>query len=211
MGGRGASGVTRNRSRGVDSNDIIEEVSLMSLRRGEYGQSVDAAMGVLMDADEKYGTQLNDVHAAKMRSKEVMAYYSPEFDEMGINEAYLDTKKMNAAYDACAKSGWHPSRGKKSGVEATVAHEVGHKLTAQVAAKTNSESFDKAVTLIVNEARKKTKHRGVVQMASAISRYATTSNAETVAEAYADVYCNGKKAKSESKAIMSVVDGYLLT
>lgn len=46
-------------------------------------------------------------------------------------------------------------------------------------------------------------------MASKISGYATHSNAEAVAEAIADVYCNGKKAKSESKAIVNVMNKYL--
>ena len=69
--------------------------------------------------------------------------------------------------------------------------------------------FDKTSTAIVNEARKQTKHRGVVQMASKISGYATHSNAEAIAEAISDCYCNGKKARAESKAIKSVVDKYL--
>ena len=46
-------------------------------------------------------------------------------------------------------------------------------------------------------------------MASKISGYATHSNAEAIAEAIADCYCNGKKAKSESKAIKGVIDKYL--
>ena len=56
---------------------------------------------------------------------------------------------------------------------------------------------------------KKTSHRGVVQMAAKISRYATESNAEAIAEAVSDVYCNGNKARAESLAIVSVVDKYL--
>lgn len=45
-------------------------------------------------------------------------------------------------------------------------------------------------------------------MSRKISEYATVSNAEAIAEAFTDVYCNGNKAKSESKAIMSVIDSY---
>ena len=68
---------------------------------------------------------------------------------------------------------------------------------------------DEAARRICEEARKKTKHRGVVQMAKAISGYATETNAEAIAEAYSDVYCNGKKATDESKAIVSTLEKYL--
>ena len=85
-----------------------------------------------------------------------------------------------------------------------------------MAQKLGLGGIDAAATKIVQEARgnMKTrsggvKHRGVVQLANAISRYATTSNAEAVAEAFTDCYCNGKKAKAESRAIMAVVDKYL--
>ena len=46
-------------------------------------------------------------------------------------------------------------------------------------------------------------------MASKISGYARSSNAEAIAEAISDCYCNGSKAKAESKAIKSVIDKYL--
>ena len=46
-------------------------------------------------------------------------------------------------------------------------------------------------------------------MASKISGYATHSNAEAIAEAISDCYCNCKKLRSEIKSIKSVVDKYL--
>lgn len=46
-------------------------------------------------------------------------------------------------------------------------------------------------------------------MARKISRYATVSNAEAIAEAYSDVKCNGGKAKAESKAIIETLNKYL--
>ena len=67
-------------------------------------------------------------------------------------------------------------------------------------------SIDEVSTMIVNQARKATGHKGVVQMASKISRYATVSNAEAVAEAFADWYSNGSKAQKESIAIVNVVN-----
>jgi hypothetical protein len=81
-------------------------------------------------------------------------------------------------------------------------------LTAAIGAKQGWGNIDQSATKIVNEARASTKHRGVVKMANAISRYASSSNAECIAEALSDYYCNGKKAKSESKAIVNVLKKY---
>jgi hypothetical protein len=52
-------------------------------------------------------------------------------------------------------------------------------------------------------------HKGVVKMAGKISKYATASNAEALAEAFCDVYCNGNSAKRESKAIVKTMNKYL--
>ena len=46
-------------------------------------------------------------------------------------------------------------------------------------------------------------------MAKKISGYATRSTKEAIAEAYADVYCNGAKAAKESAAIVNVLNKYL--
>lgn len=46
-------------------------------------------------------------------------------------------------------------------------------------------------------------------MAKKISTYATHSNAEAIAEAFLDVYCNGKKVHKESQAIVNVINSYL--
>ena len=94
-------------------------------------------------------------------------------------------------------------------MEAVVAHEYGHAITDLAAKKMGARDLNAAATRIVNEARKTTKDKGVVQMARKISRYATASNAEAVAEAVADVYCNGKNAKAQSHAIVDVLNGYV--
>lgn len=116
---------------------------------------------------------------------------------------------MNIAYAEGVKSGWHPSNGNKSGMEAVVAHEYGHALTDKVGQAMGVSGIDNIASRIVKEARKETKSKGVVQMASKISRYATTSNAEAIAEAFSDFYCNGSKAKKESLAIINVMNKYL--
>ena len=93
-------------------------------------------------------------------------------------------------------------------MQAVVAHEFGHAAN-DAAARKMGVSLDEAATRIVSEARKGSGHRGVVQMARAISEYATKSNAEAVAEAFCDVYCNGAKAAAESRAIVNVLNRYI--
>ena len=135
-----------------------------------------------------------------------MAYY--DGDNIAVNKSYFN-KGIATAYNECEKTGFHPSKGNKTAMQAVVSHEIGHQLTDVVGKKIGASNLDSAADRIVKEARKNTSHRGVVQMASKISKYATHSNAEAIAEAVADVYCNGKKAKKESHAIMNVINKYL--
>ena len=165
----------------------------------------------LKDFQDEYGLEYANTRIARLKSSsDALAYYDGA--GIAINSSYLNSERMNNAMKQCAESGFHPPMGNKTGMEAVVAHELGHALTDMVGVKMGNRQFfdiDKTATAIVNEARKQTKHRGVVQMASKISGYATHSNAEAIAEAISDCYCNGKKAKSESKAIKSVIDKYL--
>ena len=46
-------------------------------------------------------------------------------------------------------------------------------------------------------------------MAKNISGYAGHSNAECIAEAVSDVYCNGRKASAESRAIVKELNTIL--
>ena len=165
----------------------------------------------LKDFQDEYGLDYRNTRIAQLKPKaNALAYYDGA--GIAINSTFLNSEKMNEAYQKCVESGFHPSSGSKTGMEAVVSHELGHALTDMVGSKmgiTGINLTNESATAIVNEARKQTKHRGVVQMASKISGYATHSNAEAIAEAIADCYCNGKKAKSESRAIKSVVDKYL--
>lgn len=201
--GRGGSGV------GMNPGDIVETKSFMS-ERGHY--DADSALQAFKDVAEDYGYVVEDIEIATLKGSgmSVLAYYDGA--NIAFNQSYLKGETMTKAYDACVQSGFHPSRGNKTALQAVAYHELGHGLTDAVADKmgiTGLRKIDTAATRIVTEARKSTKHRGVVQMASKISKYATHSNAEAVAEAFADVYCNGKKARSESRAIVDVVNRYL--
>ena len=209
---KGRSGGRRAGGSGVNPANIKSTKSLISEREGKQ-QLVDETMGVFKDVYNEYGVDVNDIQLAELTGRDrhsTLAYYDGA--NIAVNEAYFNEKTMNVAYQRSVESGFHPSNGNKTGLEAVVAHELGHKLTAEVGVKMGRNGwtdFDAVATDIVKEARKNTKHKGVVQMASKISGYATHSNAEAIAEAFSDVYCNGNKAKSESKAIMAVVDKYL--
>lgn len=208
MGGRGASSSGRYGGGGwLSSADILSTNSFVS-ERHNYDISNDV-LDVFKNVNEEYGYVIGDILVAKIKgkSKNTMAYY--DGTNIGFNEAYASTKVLNKAYADSVKSGFHPSNGNKSPAEAVASHELGHALTDAVGKKMGGLDIDRASDRIVKEAKKQTGHRGVVQMAKKISTYATHSSAETIAEAFSDVYCNGKKAHKESKAIVNVINSYL--
>ena len=209
MGGRGArSGGRQGGGGGLKAGDILSTTSLISERQN-YDISNDILDSV-RDVYDEYGLQLDDMHIATLKNDaNAIAYYDGA--NIGWNEKYMNSKTLNASYADCVQMGFHPSNGTRTPAEAVAYHELGHALTDAVGRKMGVYNIDASATRIVNEARKQTSHRGVVQMASKISGYATSSNAEAVAEAFADWKCNGSKARSESKAIVNVVDSYLKT
>lgn len=194
---------------GLSEADILSTTSLISERERQQAL-VDETMEVFKDVFDEYGAIVDDIQLATLKpGSSALAYYDGA--NIAVNKAYFN-KTMTSAYDKCVESGFHPGKGNKTALQAVVAHELGHKLTADVGVKMGKDGwadFDSIATTIVNEARKSTKHRGVVQMASKISGYAKHSNAEAIAEAFSDVFCNGKKAHSESKAIVDVINKYL--
>lgn len=208
MGSCSSSGKGVGRFGGGGGNiNIVSTTSLISARE-EQPQLVDQTLGTFKDFHDQYGTVIGDIELATIggNGASTMAYYDGE--NIAVNKSYFN-KGIEDAYRASVESGFHPSNGNKTALQAVVAHEIGHQLTDAVGAKIGLSSLDASANRIVNEARKNTSHRGVVQMASKISTYATHSNAEAIAEAVADVYCNGRKAKSESHAIVNVMNKYL--
>ena len=207
MGGRGASSSGRYGGGGLSPADILSTNSFVS-ERHNYDISNDV-LDVFKNVNEEYGYVIGDILVAKIKGKSnnAMAYY--DGTNIGFNEAYASTKVLNKAYANCVKSGFHPSNGNKSPAEAVASHELGHALTDAVGKKMGGLDIDRASDRIVKEAKKQTGHGGVVQMAKKISTYATQSNAEAIAEAFSEVYCNGKKAHKESKAIVNVINSYL--
>ena len=197
-GGKLTGGVNPKDIKGT--TNLLIDTNLDEITRGEVTRT-------LKDFQDKYGLEYNNTRIANMKpGTGVLAYYDGE--GIAINNEYLNSDTMNAVYKKSVESGFHPSNGSKTGMEAVVSHELGHAVNGIIADRMGI-SLDASADRIVNEAMKNTKHKSVSTFQSKISGYAKQSYAETVAEAMADCYCNGKKARSESKAIQKVVDKYM--
>ena len=197
-GGKLTGGVNPNDIKGT--TNLLIDTDLDEVTRGEV-------IKTLKDFQDKYGLEYNNTRIANMKpGTGVLAYYDGE--GIAINNEYLNSDTMNAVYKKSVESGFHPSNGSKTGMEAVVSHELGHAVNGIIADRMGI-SLDASADRIVNEAMKNTKHKSVSTFQSKISGYAKQNYAETVAEAMADCYCNGKKARSESKAIQKVVDKYM--
>lgn len=213
--GRGSSkagGKTGRASGGGGLNPAnIKNTQDMVSARANYQEAVDDVLTVSRAMVDEYGEDnvIGQFVISEIGGRDAgtLGYYGA--NTIGLNEMFMNREAMNGAYDDSVATGYHPSRGNRTGIEAVAAHEYGHALTDRVGQAMGVNNIDEAATRIVNEARRNTGHRGVVQMARNISEYATASNAEAVAEAFADVYCNGSRARRESRAIVDVCNGYL--
>lgn len=205
-------GGSRRRSGGGGRIDVVDTRGLVSERETKQ-KEVDETLQVFRDVYNDYGEIIDgDIQIAVLgkRDSGVLGYY--DGSNIAINETFFNTLAMEASYKQCVEMGFHPSNGNKTALQAVVAHEIGHMLTDKVAVKMGENQFTgikNASAKIVNEARKKTGDRGAVLMAEKISKYAVESNAEAIAEAFSDVYCNGSKAKKQSRAIVEVLNSYL--
>jgi len=212
FGGRGStSGSGSGRmggSGGVSAGDIIDQANLISEREGKTAQ-VDEVLGVMRDVYDEYGLQTDNTYVAELKPSQAGVLGFSDGSSVSINKTYFNNPaKMEAAYDKSIADGYHPGKGNKTALEAVMAHELGHNLTQKAAGKMGT-NIDGAATQIVTSARKATGDKGVVIMARKISGYATVSNAEAVAEAFSDVYCNGNKATKQSRAIVNELNKYV--
>ena len=210
FGGRGASsGGRESGGGGIGAGDILDTKELVTTR-AEHTEETDELLSTARDLRDKYGDDaiVEELQLATLSptAQSAIAYCDSD-GNVAFNENFFDKKTITSAYDDCIKSGFHPSRGKKTAVQAVAAHELGHHINNKLAQRLGKDPSALA-TEIVNTARKQTKHRGVVQMERKISRYATKNNKEAIAEAMSDVYCNGARAKKESIAIVNVIDSY---
>ena len=211
MGGRGASsggsGWTGGNST-LNPADIVSTTSLVSAREGQQ-QEVDETLQAFRDVANEYGYIINDIEIATLKGDGAskLAYY--DGSNIAINKSYFDKAKMESVYADCVKNGFHPSQGNKTALQAVASHELGHALTDAVGSKMGAIKGDTA-NAILKEAKKQGKFTGTVaDMAGKISGYAKYNPRECIAEAFADVYCNGTKARKESQSIVNVMNKYL--
>ena len=120
-----------------------------------------------------------------------------------MSDKYVKNNNMTQAMKKKKKTGFHPKIGKKTGAEVVTAHEMGHFLAQQAMNKAKLTERQ-----IVERASKKIGVK-VNNMASQISEYARYNYAETIAEASADVFANGRRASKASRAIMSEIKSIL--
>ena len=192
---------------GGGSAPPIQTADLISLRESRR-EEVDQMLTVLRDVNNQFGVQIDTEVGLFPSGSTTMGYYDPNTGNVGINNSYFNTQKMTTAYDRCVDQGFHPPRGNKSAIEAVASHESGHAinyLCAQKAGMTPEALANK----VVGDSARKLGYRNSANMARKISGYAIENKKEAIAEAFADVYCNGNKAKKESRAIYDEMNSYL--
>ena len=201
-GGGGLLGKQGDVGRVTDVRDMISE-------RSKRPTETDDVLQVARRLTGLYGESgiINQFQIARV-SGGTLAYYDMS-GNIAMNERFMNSAAMTAAYDAAVKSGFHPSRGNQSGITAVASHEYGHALTDAAAKKLGANDIESGARKIVEQARKKTSHTTNMSFAGKISGYAQYNFAECVAEAVSDWYCNGSKAKKESRAVMAVINSAL--
>ena len=198
------------------SVNIVSETDVWTFRHdsdnAEFVDAINTSVSVIQGDFNDVMQTVNQVSAAELDGVDkssTLGYWDPSSKTLALNDNYVDIDKMNSVYDAATKSGFHPSRGNKTGTEAVAFHEMGHALTDHIAKKMGVPNLDTASQKIVDAAYKAMKGTGGTKAwAGKISGYAQESYAECVAEAVADYYCNGDKASAQSKAIMKQLQKY---
>lgn len=190
----------------------VKNTSDMISQRSQNQEEVDDVLSVSRRMNNLFGDEgvVEQFLVADMTGR-AMAYYDSN-GNIAVNKRYMNSKGMDAAMDKAVESGFHPSRGNMSGMQATTAHEFGHALTERVGARMGMGGFgnlEKAAREIVERAREKTNHRTNMDFAGRISGYAQHNFAECVAEAVGDWYCNGSRASKESRAVVAVMNSVL--
>ena len=195
---------------GVGIN-VINATDVWSYRHGPgnapFSDAVNSGLRTIDNDFPGFAEGINTVDAVEIKGRgknSILGYWDAQSKQLGMNETFQDQKTMNNVMDRAAQQGFHPSRGNKSGTEAVAIHEAGHALTDTIAQKTGAAGLHEVSENVVKSAYKNSGAKGGVnKFAGTISGYAQKNYAECVAEAVADYYCNGNKAASASKAIVS--------
>ena len=165
------------------------------------GEFADEIMRTRDALEAEYGSavKMMNLHAATFSDPSVLGAYGS--DTLYMNQKYIQNKYLTQAMKDTG--GFHPEIGDKTGAEAVAAHEIGHRL-GEVAAKRGNVSEKDIVGRAGSKIGVKTEN-----VAGHISGYARSNYGETIAEACADVYCNGKNASKASQAIMAEIKAIL--
>ncbi len=212
FGGRGSGsgngpGLPSGGGGGIGGADVLDARGL-SNEREKYASEIDNVLTVTRAFAQEWGSDAipEDVQIAQISAGvPAMAYYDSN-GNLAMNQAYFNNAKITKSYDQSVQNKFHPDRGEKSAMEAVAAHEMGHRLADVASQKaTGKSSFTDGKTeeRIVKNAAKAIKANGARGVADQISGYAKTSYSECIAEAVADVYCNGSKASRASRAVVS--------
>ena len=165
------------------------------------GKFADEIMRTRDALEAEYGSavKMMNLDAATFSDPSTLGAYGG--NTLYINEKYIKNRYLTAAM--ASSGGFHPEIGDKTGAEAVAAHEIGHRL-GEVAAKRGNVSEKDIVGRAGSKIGVKTEN-----VAGHISGYARSNYGETIAEACADVYCNGSKASKASQAIMAEIKSIL--
>lgn len=179
----------------LDSHPLTEEIS-----KGG-GSFANEIMNTRDAMEAEYGSAVKQMNLSvgKFRERGILGAYGN--DTLIMNQRYVKNKNLTDVMRDT--DGFHPGIGNKTGAEAVASHEIGHRL-GEIAAKRAGISQRDIVDRAAKKVRIKTE-----DMAGHISKYARSNYGETIAEASADVFCNGRRASRASKAIMAEVKAIL--
>lgn len=216
FGGRGSSSSSGGSTDGGDNIKISKEVDVWSERHKKSQEyAADQIINATRDMQDEYGVMdsVTSVTVANMSKGNVLAFYDPQENKVVFNRKFTDVPTIQQSYEDCVAKKYHPPLGKRTPIEATTAHELGHAIADKINDARRAGGYSKIDAnseIVINAFRKLYPNKAhtyqeVIDMPKArkgISGYALKNYHETIAEAVADVYCNGGKAKKFSKAIV---------
>lgn len=219
MGGRGSSsgggGWDKENTPQVGTLVAVEDLKIGSLGENEtMERAIDSIQVDLMnkfpelkDGDLKLFVADND---------NIYGFVKVDGTTVYMNKKMFSDKTIEKTYANDVKNGFHP---KGTTAADVVAHEYGHVAHNLISQKYKTGSTflgskvtvkNDALTLLttkaVNNVNKSTGIKlGIHDYAKNISGYANKNRHEMIAEAFSDVYANGKKATNISQEIVNLM------
>lgn len=207
--GRGSSGLSGEGKYGggmenSDSTTTVRSSHPLADEIGKGGGSFANEIMNTRDAFEReYGATVKGMNLSVATFSDPSTLGAYGGNTLFMNEKYVKNANLTQAMQAAEKSGFHPGIGNKTGAEAVASHEISHRL-GEVAAQRAGISEQDIVARAAAKLGIKTEN-----VAGHISKYARSNYSETIAEAGADVFCNGSKASKASIAIVNELKSIL--